>query len=871
MAPAVVAAASGANSSVFQVKTCHDRGLVGWQSALERCRRSDSSVTRQRVCAAAMALPLLDGPAGRRRDPLLWRPSASQVRVAAAREEAARAREAERVRRERQRAAERAAEEGRQEAQRREMELDAEELMHSGGNFRSFRGGRQVRAGLASVGSVRSLRDQHAMLRASHSHGQLLRRQHAGARPSGRVQTGGAAADAAIQRSASHQQLPQPRRGATTASTAAAAPHAATAQLAGVERPEVSFPSVSPASPPPRRGLAGTASPIVVPAGESIRYATTAAVARLQRDGSPPTSSRRSDVEVEADATLRELEQRSKAARTVSFAGFVGYGAGDGASDASSASPVPLRRVGSHRSVGQSDSGLSFRGAAWLKARTRAMLEASAKQARARESMQNRERERRARYLSQREREAAKAPPPDAVHFGGVAMKAANDVGSTLRLTKSWSRFSFPPKPTAKQLVVTGSTAVQAAVRIKRFMRRAQRRKQLVEREAKLRGEGWGDAADETADELHGIKGIDGAASQSAGATLPKLGKLDGRAERDDDDPPRPSQDPALERPMPSGLGFGGAHRVLQEAVDAFSSALDKRRSSVDAAAATQGPTEPKKSGIALRVSTSASPETDEAVGNTPAARDMFGRSITGFRDAALAAVREDPAEYADVAFGSKPGPSNVALPDGVTADDLPEALYWASLRGDMEEVAFLLMHCEKEHIDAYRSPELGWTALIAAVRYRHDDIAQVLLGRGADPDIQTLDEGRSALHEAVALNNIPMTRTLLAHGADPHLQDHFGWDCLLLAAFMEKYDVCRYLIKKIGISASATTMKMRDAERRDRFTALIKRVTMMNAAGSKRPGSTATQGMAAAVTAAVGTAGAAPPPPPSGEGKLDA
>ena len=60
---------------------------------------------------------------------------------------------------------------------------------------------------------------------------------------------------------------------------------------------------------------------------------------------------------------------------------------------------------------------------------------------------------------------------------------------------------------------------------------------------------------------------------------------------------------------------------------------------------------------------------------------------------------------------------------------------------------------------------------LTAAVEFGHDDIARMLLARGADPTWPDADDSPrgAALHNAARMGNQPMVELLLKHGADPN------------------------------------------------------------------------------------------------------
>jgi ankyrin repeat protein len=63
-----------------------------------------------------------------------------------------------------------------------------------------------------------------------------------------------------------------------------------------------------------------------------------------------------------------------------------------------------------------------------------------------------------------------------------------------------------------------------------------------------------------------------------------------------------------------------------------------------------------------------------------------------------------------------------------------------------------------------------GRRPLSAAVEFGHDDIAQLLLERGADPRWEERDAPRgTSVHSASSMGNLAMVKLLLEHGADPN------------------------------------------------------------------------------------------------------
>jgi uncharacterized protein len=133
------------------------------------------------------------------------------------------------------------------------------------------------------------------------------------------------------------------------------------------------------------------------------------------------------------------------------------------------------------------------------------------------------------------------------------------------------------------------------------------------------------------------------------------------------------------------------------------------------------------------------------------------------------------------------------------------EKLIDAACAGDIDALLALLNNCWSGELDTSNSD--GWTALMCAACYRHDEIGHILLEKGANPEVKNadgltalifaatsgtakfvemlLDAGAfidsrdnrlaTALMDAAAWGRIDIVNILLERGADPNLQDIDG------------------------------------------------------------------------------------------------
>jgi ankyrin repeat protein len=87
------------------------------------------------------------------------------------------------------------------------------------------------------------------------------------------------------------------------------------------------------------------------------------------------------------------------------------------------------------------------------------------------------------------------------------------------------------------------------------------------------------------------------------------------------------------------------------------------------------------------------------------------------------------------------------------------------------------------------------YTVAMAASHNATEQVQEILLRGGADPDIVDSTTGRTALDYAASFNNVAMAKLLLDHGAHVDARDGSGNTALHWAAGRGNLDVMRFLM----------------------------------------------------------------------------
>lgn len=98
-------------------------------------------------------------------------------------------------------------------------------------------------------------------------------------------------------------------------------------------------------------------------------------------------------------------------------------------------------------------------------------------------------------------------------------------------------------------------------------------------------------------------------------------------------------------------------------------------------------------------------------------------------------------------------------------------ALHWAAAGGSTEAVRFLL--AEPVNADPRAARNNNFTPLHSAAMHGHAAVCEILLGAGADVNVQTNPQGYAPLHSAAFAGHIAAIRVLLAHGAKRELRNY--------------------------------------------------------------------------------------------------
>ena len=194
--------------------------------------------------------------------------------------------------------------------------------------------------------------------------------------------------------------------------------------------------------------------------------------------------------------------------------------------------------------------------------------------------------------------------------------------------------------------------------------------------------------------------------------------------------------------------------------------------------------------------------------GFVPTSEDLFAAIEAGDEDAVAALVEADPRLATDTRAGVSPARAALQRGHQELAERLARAaapldVFDAAALGDVDALRDLLDH------DADRARAIsddGLTPLHLAAYFRHCKSAEILLSRGADPDVAAADgTDLRPLHAAVAGGNVTIVHLLLDRGADVDQSRPGGYTPLHGAAASGDADLVRVLLER-GADPTATT-----------------------------------------------------------------
>lgn len=186
-----------------------------------------------------------------------------------------------------------------------------------------------------------------------------------------------------------------------------------------------------------------------------------------------------------------------------------------------------------------------------------------------------------------------------------------------------------------------------------------------------------------------------------------------------------------------------------------------------------------------------------------------------------LDAIREGDAERVRQALRSDPGAASAALDNGVSAvllavyhrrPDIAEMLAEAGAEIGLFEAAALGRRDVVER-EIERDPHAvssfgadGHTPLGLACFFGHDEVVELLLARGANPNTESRNFQRVApIHSAAASGSTPIVRRLLDAGANPRKEQETGFTALHTAAAAGDLEMAALLLER-GASTQAKT-----------------------------------------------------------------
>lgn len=117
--------------------------------------------------------------------------------------------------------------------------------------------------------------------------------------------------------------------------------------------------------------------------------------------------------------------------------------------------------------------------------------------------------------------------------------------------------------------------------------------------------------------------------------------------------------------------------------------------------------------------------------------------------------------------------------------------IYDAAADGDLSSVTELMSFDKSQ---ANKEDPTGWTPLHYAAAGNHVEIAKFLIENGADINLKTATDGKSALHWGAFHGHLPVVELLISKGANINDKDDDGYTPLDIAKQTEKRNLIHFL-----------------------------------------------------------------------------